>query len=112
MGICPDLHDVHTWGTKGYVLVEGCNKLEPQADPTFFVGHDTQSRGYHMYWPNKHTVSMERNVQWMDHGPAQLEGEKLTLVNQPEPHDSLNPILQNPMPPTPQDPILPTGMQT
>ena len=111
-GIRPDLRDVHAWGTKGYVLVEGRNKLEPQADPAFFVGHDTQSKGYRMYWPNKHTVSTERNVQWTDRGRARLEGEKLTLVNQPEPRDSINPIPQNPAPPTPQDPVLPTGMQT
>ena len=74
-GIKPDLHDVHAWGTKGYVLVEGRSKLEPQADPAYFVGYDYQSKGYRMYWPNKHTISTERNVQWTDCGPAQLEGE-------------------------------------
>ena len=79
-GIKPDLCNIHTWGTKGYIRVEGCSKLEPQADPAFFIDHDTQSKGYCMYWPNKHTVSTEWNVQWMDCGPTQLEGEKLTSV--------------------------------
>ena len=111
-GVRPDLRDTHAWGTKGYVRVEGRSKLEPQADPAFFVGHDTQSKGYHMYWPNKRSVSMERNVQWTDRGPAQLEGEKRTLVNQAEPRDPINPIPQNPAPPTSQDAVLPTGLQT
>ena len=112
MGIKPNLHDIHAWGMKGYVRVEGRSKLEWQADTVFFVGHDTQSKGYCMYWPNKHTVSMERNVQWTDHGSAQLEGEKLTLVNQAELHDPINTIPQNPTPPIPHDPVLPTGLQT
>ena len=111
-GIKPDLCDIHAWGTKGYVMVEGHSKLEPQADPAFFVSYDKESKGYHMYWPNKHTVSTEWNIQWTDRSPAQLEGEKLTMVNQAEPHDSLNPIPQSPAPPMPQDPVLPAGLQT
>ena len=58
-GIKPNLRDIHTWGTKGYVLVEGHSKLELQANPMYFVGYDYQSKGYRMYWPNKHTISME-----------------------------------------------------
>ena len=112
MGIKPDLCDIHAWGMKGYVMVEGHSKLKPQANPAFFIGYDKESKGYCMYWPNKHTVSTERNIQWTDHGPAQLEGEKLTMVNQAEPRDSLNPIPQSPAPPMPQDPVLPMGPQT
>ena len=92
----------HAWGTKGYVMVEGRSKLKLQVDPTFFVGYDKESKGYQMYWPNKHTVSTEWNIQWTDRGPVQLEGETLTSVNQAE--------LQTP--PTPQDPVLPMGLQT
>ena len=58
-GIKPNLRDVHMWGTKGYVLVEGRSKLELQADPAYFVGYDYQLKGYRMYWPNKHTISTE-----------------------------------------------------
>jgi hypothetical protein len=29
-GVRPNLRDIHTWGTKGYVQVEGRGKLEPQ----------------------------------------------------------------------------------
>lgn len=81
-GVRPDLRDIHAWGTKGYVRVEGRSKLEPQADPVFFVGYDHQSKGYRV------------------------------LVNQAEPRDPIYPIPQNPAPPTPQDPVLPTGLQT
>ena len=112
MGIKPDLRDIHAWGTKGYVMVEGHSKLKPQANPAFFIGYDKESKGYCMYWPNKHTVSTEQNIQWTDRGPAQLEGEKLTMVNQTEPCDPIKPIPQNPTPPTPHDPILPMELQT
>ena len=111
MGIKPDLRDIHAWGTKGYVMVKGRSKLKLQVDPAFFVGYDKESKGYQMYWPNKHTVSTERNIQWTDHSPAQLEGEKLTMVNQAEPHDPINTILPNPAPPTPHEPVLPMGLQ-
>jgi hypothetical protein len=109
-GLRPDLHDIHMWGTKGYIRVEGRSKLELQADPAFFISHDHQSKGYQMYWPNKHT-STEWNVQWTDCSPAQLEGETHTSVNQAELRDLINSILQNPMPPMLQ-PVLPMGLQT
>jgi hypothetical protein len=111
-GIRPDLRDIHAWGTKGYVQVEGRGKLEPQADPVFFVGHDHQSKGYQMYWPKKHSISVERNIQWTKGGPAQLEGEKGNLVNQAEPPELIEPLPQNPAPQMPQAPVLPTGLQT
>ena len=84
-GLKPDLRDTHVWGCRGFVRVEGRSKLEPQADAAHFVGYDGQSKGYRMYWPSKRTVSVERNVQWAKDGPAQLEGEIRTVVNQPEP---------------------------
>jgi hypothetical protein len=101
-GVKPDLRDIHAWGSKGYVKVEGRSKLEPQADPVFFVGYDSQSKGYQMYWPKKHTISVERNVRWADGITAQLEGEKSNLVNQSEPPDLIELLPQNPAPQTPQ----------
>jgi hypothetical protein len=78
----------------------------------FFVGHDHQSKGYRMYWPKKHSISIEWNIQWTKGGPAQLEGEKGNLVNQAEPPELIEPLPQNPALQTLQAPVLPTGLQT
>ena len=61
-GVKPDLRNAHTWGSRAFVVVEGQDKLDVQADPAFFMGYDGRSKGYHGYWPGKHSATCERNV--------------------------------------------------
>ena len=37
-------------------------KLDAQAKVGRFVGYDTESKGYHVYWPGKRSVTVEQNV--------------------------------------------------
>ena len=37
-------------------------KLDSPAQVGHFIGYDSESEGYHIYWPHKHTVTVEQNV--------------------------------------------------
>src|SRR6202040_839207 len=59
-----------------------------------FVGYDSESKGYRIYWPTKWSVSVERNVVFNDADintdtttviPGELsEGEKEKIIQIPE----------------------------
>jgi hypothetical protein len=40
----------------------GAGKLEEQAKVRRFVRYDSQSKGYHIYWPEKRSILVECNV--------------------------------------------------
>ena len=37
-------------------------KLDSHAQISRFIRYDSESKGYHIYWPHKHSVTVERNV--------------------------------------------------
>ncbi|KDQ19184.1 hypothetical protein BOTBODRAFT_102950 [Botryobasidium botryosum FD-172 SS1] len=50
------------FGCPVWVKIEGRGKLDQRADEGRWVEFDKESKGHHVYWPQKHTVSIERNV--------------------------------------------------
>ena len=58
----PNLAGIQEFGTAAYVKKLGAGKLEERAKVGRFVGYDSESKGYRIYWPDKRTVSVERNV--------------------------------------------------
>ena len=58
----PDLRGLLEWGTQIWVKNLQARKLGPQAKEGCFVGYNDESKGYHVYWPGKNRVSVERNV--------------------------------------------------
>ncbi|THH04537.1 hypothetical protein EW146_g10150, partial [Bondarzewia mesenterica] len=62
----PDLNNLHEWGCKVWVKIEGRNKLEAQADKGCFVGYSAESKGVLVYWPAKRRIGVERNIIWDD----------------------------------------------
>lgn len=55
-------------------------KLEPRAEEGRFVGIDSESKGYRVYWPGKNRVSIERDAYFnekeaLDADKAPIEGE-------------------------------------
>ena len=58
----PDLSIVRPWGCKMWVKRLDAGKLEPRAEECRFVGVDSESKGYRVYWPGKNRVSVERDA--------------------------------------------------
>ncbi|KAI6101847.1 hypothetical protein F5141DRAFT_982531, partial [Pisolithus sp. B1] len=46
-----DLSDLHCFGCKVFIWLENAGKLDKQAKEAKFVGYDSQSKGYRVYWP-------------------------------------------------------------
>jgi hypothetical protein len=58
----PNLTGIQEFGTAAYVKNNAAGKLQPRARVGRFVGYDSESKGYRIYWPDKRTISVERNV--------------------------------------------------
>lgn len=73
---------VHEFGTNVFVHLQDMGKLEARAEEAVFVGVDEHSKGYHIYWLDKHRVSVERNVSFV---PVTVDllakGESNTIVS-------------------------------
>jgi hypothetical protein len=59
------LAQAHEFGSIVYVHLLDAGKLDPRAKEAVFVGVDVESKGYWVYWPSKHRVSVKRNVTFM-----------------------------------------------
>src|SRR5882724_1380532 len=60
----PNLESLPEWGTHVFMLQEGRGKLEEQADEGGWAMYSPDSQGHHVYWPSKHHVTVERNVNF------------------------------------------------
>ena len=59
LGWKPNLANIHEFGVAAYLKAR---KLDSQPNIGHFVGYNIESKGYHIYWPAKRTISVERNV--------------------------------------------------
>ena len=88
----PNLAGIQEFGTAAYVKDLTAGKLDARAQKGRFVGYDSESKGYRIYWPSKKSVSVERNVVFnpddanstddvaIIYGEAQSEGEKQKVI--------------------------------
>ena len=58
----PYLGGIQEFGVAAYVKDLKAGKLDPRAQKGRFVGYDSESKGFCIYWPEKRTVSIEQNV--------------------------------------------------
>ena len=58
----PNLAGIQEFGAAAYVKDLKAGKLDAHAKVGRFVGYDSESKGYRIYWPGKRSVSVERNV--------------------------------------------------
>jgi hypothetical protein len=83
----PNLVGIQEFGVAAYVKDLKAGKLDARATKGRFVGYDSESKGYRIYWPKKRSVTVERNVVFNPEdvdssdeiavipGEAQSEGE-------------------------------------
>ena len=58
----PNLAGIQEFGAAAYIKDLTAGKLDARAQKGQFIGYDLESKGYRIYWPNKKSVSVERNV--------------------------------------------------
>jgi len=58
----PHLAGLQEFGVAAYVKDNNAGKLDSRARVGRFVGYDTESKGFRIYFPERRTVSIERNV--------------------------------------------------
>jgi len=119
----PNLALAREFGTPVYVHLHDAGKLEAKADAAIFVGIDDQSKGYRVFWPGKHRVTVERNVSFvppsvaiaddvLDEGESSVAADQRPLT----PASNAQQVLpkQPPSTPTkaPQRPITPPAPRT
>jgi len=76
----PNLSELREWGCPIWVHDSTGSKLDGRAKEGRWVGFDEQSKGSRVYWPEKHTVTVERSVVFTSPSVVVdgLEGEDLT----------------------------------
>jgi Reverse transcriptase (RNA-dependent DNA polymerase)/gag-polypeptide of LTR copia-type/GAG-pre-integrase domain len=92
----PHLGGIQEFGVAAYVKDLKAGKLDARAQLGRFVGYDTESKGYRIYWPGKRSVTVERNVVFNEKdlrgndgtvmlpGGVQSEGEREKIIHYPE----------------------------
>jgi transposase InsO family protein len=100
----PDLSNLHDWGCKVWVHNANGSKLDGRAMIGKWVGFDESSSGHRIYWSERRSVSVERNVKFSEETPSPpLEGEPgLPLLDRNSSSDAdptpIHPVSDNPTP--------------
>ena len=90
----PHLAGIHEFGAVAYVKDLKARKLDSCTQLGRFVGYDSESKGFRIYWPTKRSVTIKQNVVFHD-GDVTVddtavipgnssEGEKEKIIQNPE----------------------------
>ena len=77
----PNLAGIQCFGAAAYIKLEKAKKLDKHASKGHFIGYDSKSKGYQIYWPEKHSVSIEHNVAF---NPEDSLEESVEIMNKEE----------------------------
>ena len=92
----PNLAGIQEFGATAYVKDLKAGKLDSRAKLGRFVGYDSESKGYRIYWPEKRSITVERDVVFNQddtqvqnntaiiHGETLSEGEKEKIIQLPQ----------------------------
>ena len=58
----PHLGGIQEFGAAAYAKDLAAGKLDTRAKKGRFVGYDSESKGYRIYWPEKRSITVERNM--------------------------------------------------
>jgi len=73
----PYLGGIQEFGVVAYVKNLQASKLDPHTRKGCFVGYNSESKGFRIYWPEKWTISIECNVMFNPstlHSPTGFHG--------------------------------------
>lgn len=110
----PNLAHLRVWGCRVRVHSPGGSKLSGRAEEARWVGFDEESDAHRVYWPRRHTVTVERSVMFPStdsNVEVQLEGESQTAQPPVSTHldeRAPSPTSSLPDPPTTLQPSIPT----
>jgi hypothetical protein len=99
----PNLARLHKFGDKVWIHTTTGLKLDGRSEIGQCVGFNEASNGHRIYWPEKHSVSIERSVKFNANADifmptiAPLEGEQVVPKVMPE---------GTPVPPEPKQPTV------
>jgi hypothetical protein len=83
----PHLASIQEFGAAAYVKNLTAGKLNAHANKGQFVGYNSKSKGYRIYWPEKWSITVERNVVFNQDDSSILDettifhGETVRLQN-------------------------------
>ena len=98
----PHLGNIHEFGTVVYVKDLKAGKLDACAKLGWFISYDSESKGFRIYWPNKRSATVERDVIFNQEdvltknncvvipGDVLSEGEKDKVIQHPEKNTKTN----------------------
>ena len=96
----PYLAGIQEFRTAAYVKDLNAGKLDPKVHIGRFVGYDSESKGYQIYWPKQKSISVEWNVVFnasdvtLDEVDVPIpmdplaEGERDKVIQSPKPSPS------------------------
>ena len=91
----PFLGGIQEFGVAAYVKDLKAGKLDSRAQLGRFVGYDSESKGYRIFWPLKRTVTVEQNVVFNENDVlSKYPDESLTIGIQSE--GERNKVIQHP----------------
>ena len=76
-GTRPDLSNIHEWGCCVWVKCTHSPKLSSKVQIGRFIGFDEESKGYCIYWEDRHAVTVKRDVYF---DKRSLSTPEMTLI--------------------------------
>ena len=91
----PYLGGIQEFRTAVYVKDLKAGKLDACVQQGCFVGYDSESKGYRIYWPTKRLVSVERNVVFNENDILEKENTTVTVGVQSEGENEKEKVVTN-----------------
>ena len=90
----PYLGGIQEIGTAAYVKDLKAGKLDAHAQQGCFMGYDSESKGYIIYWPLKRSISVERNVVFNEKNLLERDNTSVTVRVQSEGENEKDKVIQ------------------
>jgi hypothetical protein len=92
----PNLAGIQEFGAAAYVKDLKAGKLDAWARLSRFVGYDSESKGFRIYWPSKRSVTVKRNVVFNEKD-VQITNETISIKELSEGEKEIEKVIQSPV---------------